>query len=471
MFKQIKNKAGLILTILFGIGLWNIKHPDSLTPQAWHLFALFITMILGTIVRAMPMTPISILGLSIAILTKTLTLPQALSGFSDTVIWLIVSSFFIARAFIKTGLGNRIAYHFIKKFGKTSLGLAYSAIFSEFVLSPATPSQTARCGGVIYPIVNSIAHVLGSKPHSKSAGDLGTFLTLTTIHGSVICSAMFITAIAGNPLLVDMIKNLIGIEVSWMGWAKAAILPGLLSLILVPLVVYIICPPKIKKVPGATEFAEKKLKEMGKTSLNEWILSGVFLLLITLWTLGDSIGIHSVTTAFLGISLLLLTQVLTTSDIIEEKSAWDTFIWFPILLTLASFLNKFGVTNYFSEIAANQVKGFSWPIAFLILSLIYYYSHYFFAGATPHLMAMYSSFLSVAVLVGTPPMLAALTLAFFSSLFGALTHYGVGPGPVLFGSGYASLKQWWGVGAVISIAHIIIWMGIGSAWWKFLGFW
>jgi DASS family divalent anion:Na+ symporter len=471
MFHQIKGKLSLILTLALGVSLWNLPHSDKLTPEAWHLFALFMTMIFGIIVRAMPMGAIAIVGLSVAVLTKTLKLGEALSGFSDEVTWLILLSFFIARGFIKTGLGNRIAYHFIKRFGKTTLGLAYSAIFSEFALSPATPSQTARCGGVVYPIVNSIARVLGSEPNSKSSGDVGTFLTLTTIHGSVICSAMFVTGIASNPLIIDIIRSITGIEVSWLDWAKAAIVPGALSLVLIPLIIYFISPPKIKKVPGAIAFAEDKLKKMGPASLNECILFSVFLLLIILWIAGKYLGINSVATAFLGISLLLITSVLTFSDIVDEKGAWDTFIWFSVLLMLASFLSKFGVIGYYSEIASQKVKGFSWPVAFLILTVLYYYSHYIFAGAVAHVTAMYGAFLSIAILVGVPPMLAALSLAFFSSLFGALTHYGSGPGPVLFGTGYATIKQWWGVGAVISVAHLIIWLGIGSVWWKFLGFW
>ncbi len=456
---------------MLGIGLWHMPHTESLKPEAWHLFTLFITIILGIILRAMPMGALAIIGLSVAVLTKTLTLTEALTGFSDQITWLIMLAFFIARGFIKTGLGNRTAYHFIKRFGKTTLGLAYSTIFTEFALSPAIPSQTARCGGIIYPIVNSIANVLGSKPNSKSANDIGSFLVLTTIHGTTICSAMFITAMVSNPLLVDIITKVTGIEISWLDWAKAAIVPGVLSLIIIPAIIYAICPPKIKSVPGATKFAKDQLKEMGPTSLNEWILIGIFLLLIILWTTGKSIGIDSVTAAFLGISLLLVTEVLSFSDIIEEKGAWDTFIWFSVLLTLAGFLNKYGVMSYFSEVSAIKIKGLSWPVAFLVLAFIYYYSHYAFAGVVAHVTAMYGPFLSVALLLGVPPMLAALTMAFFSSLFGALTHYGSGPSPVLFGSGYVSIKQWWTVGSVVSIAHMIIWLGIGSAWWKFLGFW
>lgn len=68
-------------------------------------------------------------------------------------------------------------------------------------------------------------------------------------------------------------------------------------------------------------------------------------------------------------------------------------------------------------------------------------------------------------------MLLGLTLAFSSSLMMALTHYGTGTAPIIFGSGYTTLSEWWTVGFVMSVVNLVIWIGLGSVWWKFLGFW
>ena len=105
------------------------------------------------------------------------------------------------------------------------------------------------------------------------------------------------------------------------------------------------------------------------------------------------------------------------------------------------------------------------------LSLTYFYTHYFFASITAHTSAMYAPFLAVALGLGAPPLLAALVLGFFSSLFGGLTHYGTAPAPIFFGSGYVSLGTWWRVGAIVSLVEIAIWLGIGGAWWRVLGLW
>jgi DASS family divalent anion:Na+ symporter len=103
--------------------------------------------------------------------------------------------------------------------------------------------------------------------------------------------------------------------------------------------------------------------------------------------------------------------------------------------------------------------------------LIYFYSHYFFAGNTAHISSMYAAFLTVALAVGTPPVLAALVLGFFSNLFSSMTHYSTGPAPVYFGAGYVKLADWWKLGAVVSVVNITIWLGLGGIWWKVIGLW
>jgi DASS family divalent anion:Na+ symporter len=72
---------------------------------------------------------------------------------------------------------------------------------------------------------------------------------------------------------------------------------------------------------------------------------------------------------------------------------------------------------------------------------------------------------------GAPPVLAALVLAFFSNLFAGMTHYGTGPAPVLFGTGYVELGTWWRMGLLVSVVNIVIWVGLGGLWWKVLGLW
>jgi DASS family divalent anion:Na+ symporter len=162
---------------------------------------------------------------------------------------------------------------------------------------------------------------------------------------------------------------------------------------------------------------------------------------------------------------------LTWEDVLREKGAWNTFIWLSVLVMMATQLSKLGLVEWFSDAVGGVFAGSSWPIAFVGLAVVYFYSHYFFAGNTAHISSMYAAFLAVALAAGTPPMLAALVLAFFSNLFSSMTHYGTGPAPVLFGAGYVALGEWWRLGLVVSLVNLAIWFGVGGCWWKLLGLW
>ncbi len=459
-----------LIPILVGIAVWIVPIPVGVDPNAWNLLAIFIATIVGLITKPLPIGAVAMLGITVTVLSGTLTINEALSGFSNRVIWLIVIAFFISRGFIKTGLGTRIAYLFIAAFGKKSLGLAYSLVATDLVLAPAIPSNTARAGGVIFPILRSLSITYDSEPDDGTSRRIGSFLIQTTFQGVNITSAMFLTSMAANPLAARLAGEM-GVEITWVGWAVAAIVPGLISLCVVPWLIYIVYPPEIKETPIAAQLASDNLAKLGKMKTNEWIMLFTFFLLLVLWISGGKSGIHSTTAALAGLSVLLLSGTLTWNDILQEKEAWNTLVWFAALVMMATYLNELGLIPWFSETIGVLMKDIDWIAAFLLLSLVYFYSHYFFASNTAHVSSMYAPFLAISILAGTPPMLAALVLAFFSSLFSSMTHYGTGPAPVLYGAGYVETGDWWRLGGLVSIVNIIIWMGIGGLWWKAIGLW
>lgn len=466
-YRKNKNFCLLALVVLIGFIIYSIPMPPGIKPQGWRLFAIFIATILGIILKPFPMSVISLFSLTAAVVTNTLTFADAFSSFSNEIVWLIVFAFFVARGFIMTGLGSRLAYQVMHLLGKSTLGLGYGLIATDLILAPTIPSVTARAGGVVFPILKALAEIFTGKSHDPR---LGAFLTLAAFQGSAITSAMFLTSMAGNPLVAQLAKDH-GIILTWGGWALAAIVPGLLSLAVVPYVIYLLVSPTIRQTPHAKEMAKERLIQMGPMSRNEWIMLGVFILLLVLWIFGPQIGMKATVAAMIGLVIMLVTGILKWKDALEEQGAWDTFIWFATLVTLATFLNKFGLATWFSNSVASHVTGLNWIIGFLFVSLVYFYSHYFFASNVAHIGAMYAPLLIASIALGTPPELAALLLAFFSNLYGGLTHYGSGPAPILLGSGYVTIGEWWKFGFISSLVNIGIWVVIGGAWWKVLGLW
>ncbi len=342
---------------------------------------------------------------------------------------------------------------------------------TDLILAPATPSNTARAGGVVYPIIRSIAEVQSSTPETnESRRKLGSYLTFTASHVNVVTSAMFVTAMAGNPVAQQAAVDM-GIEVTWGNWALAAIVPGLLSLAVVPWAMSKIYGPTVTKTPEAPDMARRELAAMGKISRGEVTMIFTFVLLLVLWIFGSSIGIDATTAAFVGIAIMLITRVLTWKDMAANGSAWNTLIFFAVLVGMAGHLNDLGVIDWIGSVVSGMVGGMPWGLAFGILAIVYFYVHYLFASNTAQIVAMYAVFLAAAVAAGTPPLFGALAFGFIGNLFGTLMHYSSGPAGVIYGSGYVKVNEWVRVAFIMSIILVLIWTVVGGAWMALLGMW
>lgn len=462
-------KAGI--PILVAVVVYFLPVPDGVEPTGMRMLGIFLGTIVALILQPLPTSSVALIGMAAAMLTKTESAAKALAGFSNTTVWLIVAAFFIAEGFLLTGLGKRIALLFVTRLGKSTLGLSYGMALTDLILAPATPSNTARCGGVVYPVVASLSQLEDSHPEpEESRKRLGAFLTLTALQVNTVTSAMFLTAMAGNPVAQEAAKKL-GIEISWGRWALAAIVPGLVSLIAVPWVMSKIYPPTVTRTPEAPQLARDQLREAGPMSRKEWIMAGTFVLLLVLWCLGDMLKIDATTAAFTGIAVLLITGVLTWKDLADNASAWTTLVFFGVLVGMAAELNALGVIDWIGESVAGSVDALPWLVAFAILTLVYFYSHYLFASNTAHIVAMYAVFVGAAIATGAPPLFAALVFGFIGNLFGGLAHYSSGPAGVVFGSGYVKTAELFRIGFAISIVNIVIWTVIGGGWMKLIGIW
>ncbi|MFE2064342.1 DASS family sodium-coupled anion symporter [Streptomyces sp. NPDC059467] len=463
--------AKWIVPIVVGLTVYLLPQPDGIKSGGWAVLAIFTGTVLGLILQPLPLGAVALVGLTMTMITGTLEPDVALGGFAEPTIWLIVAAFFISLGITKTGLGRRIALMFVRVLGRSSLGLAYGITLTDLVLAPATPSNTARSGGVIHPVIRSLSTNAGSHPGDESRRKLGAYLSVTAMQINAVTSAMFLTSMAANPLVQKLAADH-GIHLTWTNWALAAFVPGLVALLVLPALLYRVFPPAERATPEAPRQAREQLAELGSMSRQEWTMAGVFVLLLLLWSVGGQVWDLSATaSAFTGVALLLVTGVLTWGDLAAEKAAWTTLVWFSVLVMMAGQLQELGVIGWFSRTITDATSGVGWEWAFVILTLVYFFSHYLFASNTAHVAAMYAAFLAAATATGAPPVMAALVLGFVSSLYGGLTHYASGPAPVLFGGGYVTLGEWWRTGLIAAGADIVIWMGVGGAWLKLLGRW
>lgn len=482
------NYKGFIWPIIVGVVLWLITpiRPAGLTAQAWQMFAIFVATIVGCITKPLPIGGTTLTGLVVMVLVGLAPMKDVvnskgvvvntgvLSAFGNSSSWLIAMAFIMAHGISKTGLGNRIAYIMIEKFGKKSLGIGYAITGLELILGALIPSNSARTGGVVWPVVQSVADEgYDSKPNDPSRKKIGAYVDFTAFHANILSTALFITGAAPNMVAQQMAAQK-GYQMSWGGWFLAAIVPVAVLAVIIPFIIYKMYPPEIKETPDAKDWAEGKLKAMGPMSKPEKIMTAVFVLAIVMWVLSgffDIPQLNATFVAFLAVVLLLLTGVLTIQDALKETGAWNILIWLSILVFMAGKLISYGFIDWFSKLVGGSLHGISWGLVLVILVLLMFYTHYFFASGTAHVTALYLPFLSVAVATGAPLGLSAMLLAFTAVINASTTHYANGPASILATTGYVKQGEWWRMNFVLGLVYLVVFGTVGTLWMKVIGVW
>ncbi|WPC66937.1 DASS family sodium-coupled anion symporter [Rhodoferax ferrireducens] len=452
-----------------GLAIWFTPAPQGLSLQAWHMFAIFAATIAGILTQPLPSGAVMLIAICVTIFTKTLTEAKALSGFASGTVWLIFCAYILSLGFVTSGLGKRIAYKMLSKFGGSSLGIAYSLGVSDLIMAPAMPSVTARSGGIIFPIVRSINEVLGSGP-GPSGKKIGDFLTMVCFQFTPITGAMFLTGMAANPLVGNLAKSALGVEVTWVGWFTAAVVPGLVCFFLMPLLVYKILNPDLKRTPEAREMGRRSLSELGPMTRTEKKVAFGFALALIGWGTSLMTGLGA-TTVGLGLAAYLFaTNAVSWKDLLKDHAAWDTVIWFGAIISLAGGLSDLGFIKWMTGALGSSLTGMGAMETFIILGLLYIYVHYLFATASGHVAALYAPFAATAIAAGAPPMMVAICFGIFSNLMWGNTEYGGGPGPIYFAQGYFERPRFYTINFFVVTFNVILTFTVGGVWWKVLGY-
>lgn len=450
-----------------------IPPPEGLTKEAWILAGIYLAAIVGLVSKPYPepVIMLSAVALSCFTVAKFSDSPinslDVLSGYASGTTWLVFSAFTLSAAFVTTGLGKRLAYWFILKFGSTTLRLGYVTALLDLLLSPATPSNTARAGGVVFPIINSIALVLGSTPQETPC-KAGRYLMINVYMVTKTTSYMFLTAFAGNALALQLISDIFHIQISWVGWALAAMPLGLLMLALVPCITYKIARPELKKIDNI-KIATAGLNALGRISGKEKRLVMVFISALLGWIFSRHMGLNESAVAVIAMVSALIFNIISWNEVLQNKGGWNTLIWYGGIIGLSAALNKEGFFHWLAAFMSAHLNflgpGNSTIALLLFLSILV---RYLFASGGAYVAAMVPVFATVGLVTGTAPLLFALALLFSNSYGGCITHYGGAAGPIIFAAGYNDIKSWWLVGTVLALLTFCLHILLGLPWWAFL---
>ena len=442
--------------------IWFAPVPAGLTPQAWHLFAVFITAIVSVLLGIFPLLTSTMLAAGAVVLTNTISASKAFAGFANTSVLLVVIAFLVAQAVVKSGLGRRISLFMVGLFGRSSLGLAYSLVLTDAAIAPAFPSNTAR-GGVLYPIVLSVAQGSGSRPEDPEGRRLGGYLMFCSMASLAVSSALWMTATSANPIAIQVAQQY-GVNVNFGRWLIASSVPALTAILVLPWLVARLFPPRAKSTPEAPAAARKALAELGPLTREEWITAIAFVLMLSGWIFADKLQLNNTSIAFAGLGLLLMTGVLTANDIATQGDTLATFLWLAVLFALSGDLNELGFMGYVGQHLASYMGGLSWQVTYVALILLYVAIHYMFVSQSSQVLALLGVFLDVGIRGGVPAKLMAFSLFFASSYFSVITPQGGSQNVIFVGSGYLTQRELYRLGLLTTLFFAFVFLTVGTGW-------
>ena len=451
-----------VFPFALGLGIWFAPIPAGLTAPAWHLFAVFIAAIASVLAGALPLLTSTMLAVAAVVLTGTIPPAKAFGGFADTSVLLVVIAFLVAHAVVKSGLGARISLFMVSRFGRSSLGLAYSTVITDALIAPAFPSNTAR-GGVLFPIVLSVAQGSGSRPDDPEGRRLGGYLMYCAMASIAVSSALWMTATSANPIGIQVARQF-GLEIGFGKWFLGASVPALTAILLLPRVVARLFPPGVGETPDAPVAARKALAKLGPLSRDERITAVVFVLMVSGWIFADALKLNVTSIAFAGFGLLLMTDVLTLDDITAQGDTLATFLWLAVLFALSGQLNELGFMGYAGQRLASHLVGLSWPVTYVTLVALYVAIHYMFVSQASQVLALMGVFLEVGIRGGVPAPLMAFALLFASSYFSVITPQGGSQNVIFVGSGYLTQRELYRLGLLMTLFFLAVFLVVGTAW-------
>jgi DASS family divalent anion:Na+ symporter len=451
-----------MLPFAMAFGIWLVPVPAGLTPPAWHLFAVFVAAIAAVLVGAFPLLTSTMLAVAAVVLTGTISPAKAFSGFANASVLLVVIAFLVAQAVVKSGLGERISLFMVSKFGHSSLGLAYSIVLTDAVIAPAFPSNTAR-GGVLFPVVLSVATGSGSRPGDPEGRRLGGYLMYCAMASLAVSSALWMTATSANPIGIQIAREF-GLDIGFGKWLVFASVPALTAILLLPRVVARLFPPGVGKTPDAPVAAKKALGELGPLSRDERITAAAFVLMVAGWVFADRLGLNVTSIAFAGLGVLLMTNVLTVDDIAAQGDTLATFLWLAVLFALSGQLNELGFMGYVGQRLALHLGDLSWPVTYVTLVVLYVAIHYMFVSQSSQVLALLGVFLDVGIRGGVPAPLMAFALLFASSYFSVITPQGGSQNVIFVGAGYLTQRELYRLGLLMTLFFMAIFMSVGTGW-------
>jgi anion transporter len=336
----------------------------------------------------------------------------ALSGFSSSAFWIVVSVLFFGQAMDKTGLARRIAYRILRTFRPNYTGILFAFMVVGFILALGIPSMTVRTA-IMVPIAWALVQALGLPPRSRGSA----LVVLTTFEMAVLPDCAILTGSLWGPFLAGLFANE-KIPITWLGYAAVMAVPTLVLCLLVVVANRLIVRPE-KELDVERGFVDAEIKKLGSMGRPEIWTAVIVALSLVAWATQALHHLPSEAIGMMALTALFAASVLQPPEI-ATGIPWHLVLFIGGALSLATVMTHYKINAWLAGYIVSAMK----PAGGLMLPVI------LFVG------------IGVMVMRLVEPIGFITLAAFFLALAGAAQGWGIPP-LVLAGTIILPLHVFW----------------------------
>jgi anion transporter len=480
-FEAWGRRWGLLLSLVVGLAIWMIPMSGINVTQHKVLsifgaaIALWVTVGVNFAVSSLLITTFLYfwVGNATGALKNGALVRNpdfAISGFSaNSPPWLILTGFVISLAMVNTGVAKRLLLYVVRAIGRRPLGAIIAASFTNFVIAPFTPSNTARALAMV-PVVEGIAESYQVK---RGESNFGRSLTLAMAFANNITASAFLTGTIANLMFINIIVSTAGTSrfTGWGFWALAAAPTNLVLLLLVCFYLVKMFPPEMKEISGGMKRIDEDLAAMGPMTGAEKKAILYFLLAIALWSTDQLHGLNATMVAFLVSSLLYLPK-LGVLDWRQTQNSlpWELFMFVGGVTTLGNALTQTKsvavvINSVFASLGLRNISEF-WLLMLLIGFTIF--SHIWWSTTTSMTGVMAPIYIGIAQSMGYDVAKFCLPLAIMVA-YALFLPFNTNGNMIMMSTKFFSANDLLKSSIPIGIIVWLAWIITAMSWWRFIG--
>lgn len=306
--------------------------------------------------------PLAISGLMIPVLLSltgaSKKLPEAFSGFTNNVTFLILGCFILAAVMQTTGLDRRIALGIISKVKPTVGSVLKGLIGAHLLTAVLVPATNAR-GAVFLPIVQGLNSLFAKDGEGARARKVFTMVGIG--FASLASGVMLLHSHMSNVIVAQTINQAVKEDVitwgtwAWMNW------PLLGILVIMYYWVNWVMKSKNIEVPGGIGEIKRQKDELGKMTFTEWIVLICFGVAILLWATEQFHGLKMALVT-LGVVMVLFIPGLTNLSWkkVQSNTIFGTWLLLCGSLSLVTAFEKTGVDKWIASHLVGLAPSWGW---------------------------------------------------------------------------------------------------------------